>query len=124
MQFDTLTILQLVVALGLLNVWVLRVGKATPYRGGESRTLKEEFSAYGLSDAVFRLVGFLKIASAVALIVGLWVPALVLPAASLVAALMVGALLMHLKVKDPAIRSLPAGLMLVMNAAMVYLSLG
>ena len=121
--FSISTVLQLVVALGLLNVWLLRSGRATSYRGGSAKTLRQEFSAYGLPDAAFYVVGTLKILSAVLLIAGIWYPALVLPAAAVVAVLMVGALMMHLKVKDPAIKSLPAFLMLLMSAGLCALAL-
>jgi hypothetical protein len=71
---------------------------------------------------MFYLVGFLKIASAVLLIVGVWVPVLVRPAAGVVAFLMLGALVMHIKVKDPAMKSLPAFLMLAMSVAILILA--
>lgn len=116
-------ILQVAVGVGLLNVWLLRPGKATSYRGGHSRTLKAEFAAYGLPDFAFYVVGALKILSAVMLIAGIWFPALVLPAAVVVVVLMVGALVMHMKVKDPAIKSLPAFLMLLMSAGLCALAL-
>ncbi len=122
-SFSISTILQIVVALGLLNVWLLRARSATSYRGGDAKSLKEEFSAYGLPDFFFYLVGALKIGSAIALLAGLWLPDLVLPAAAVVAVLMVGALVMHVKVKDPAIKSLPAFLMLLMSAGLCYLRL-
>lgn len=118
------TVLQVVVALGLLNVWLLRSGAATSYRGGDAKSLKEEFAAYGLPDIAFYVVGILKVGSAVLLLAGIWVPALVLPAAAIVAVLMVGALVMHVKVKDPVMKSLPAFLMLVMSASLCYLALG
>lgn len=121
--FSISTILQVVIALGLLNVWLLRPGRETDYRGGEARSLKEEFAAYGLPDFLFYLVGVLKIGAAIALIVGIWNESLVLPAAAVVAVLMVGALAMHFKVKDPAIKSLPAFLMLVMSASLCALAL-
>lgn len=117
------TVLQVVVGLGLLNVWLLRAGSATSYRGGDARSLKEEFAAYGLPGFFFYLVGALKICSAILLLVGIWVPALVLPAAAVVAVLMVGALAMHVKVGDPAIKSLPAFLMLLMSASLCALAL-
>jgi len=101
-------ILQLVLALGLLNVWLLRFNKPSSYRGGAARSLREEFSAYGLSDSVFYGVGFLKVGSALALIAGLWFSVLVVPAAAIVVALMIGAIVMHVRVKDPVIKSLPA----------------
>ena len=121
--FPISTTLQVVVALGLLNVWLVRAGSATSYRGGDARSLKEEFAAYGLPDFFFYLVGALKIGSAAALIAGIWYPALVLPAAAVVAVLMVGALVMHVKVKDPAIKSLPAFLMLIMSTGILALEL-
>ena len=122
--FSISTVLQLVVALGLLNVWLLRRGKATSYRGGNAKTLSEEFAAYGLPDAAFYAVGALKVVAAICLIAGIWVPSLVVPAAAIIAVLMVGALVMHVKVEDPAIRSLPASLMLLMSAGLLALGLG
>lgn len=106
------TILQLVVGLGLLNVWLVRAGGPTGYRGGRAGTLREEFETYGLPAWMFYVVGGLKILAGVALIVGLWIPSLVRPAALVVAVLMVGALAMHVKIKDPLQRSLPALLLL------------
>lgn len=107
-------LLQVVIALGLLNVWLVRRNSSTPYRGGSSQSLREEFRAYDLPSWSFPLIGVLKVGSAVALLVGLWVPRLVLPASGLIIALMLGALAMHVKVKDSAKKSLPAFLMLAM----------
>ncbi len=115
-------VLQILVALGLLSVWILRARSATAYRGGEARSLREEFSAYGLSDAVFYIVGGLKISAAFLLLAGIWYSPVVLPAAAVVAGLMLGALAMHVKVKDPLIRSVPALLMLGMSVAIIFLS--
>ena len=109
-----LAILQLVVGLGLLNVWMIRRGGPTSYRGGHAQTLRGEFTAYGLPIWMFYLVGGLKVVAGLALIVGLWMPTIVRPAALLVAVLMVGAIAMHLKVKDPVRRSLPALAVLAM----------
>ncbi|MFM7282533.1 MAG: DoxX family protein [Planctomycetia bacterium] len=116
--------LQIILALGLINVWLVRSGKATAYRGRSSTNLKEEFAAYGLPDAVFYLVGALKLGSAAALLAGLWYPELVLPAAGVLAGLMVGALLMHIKVKDPLLKSLPALAMLGMSTTVLMVKLG
>ena len=115
------TALQTVVALGLLNVWLLRANSPTNYRGGEARSLEEEFATYGLPRWFYYVVGALKLGSAVVLLVGLWVPEVVVPAAAVVVALMLGALAMHVKVKDPVIKSLPAFLMLAMGAAICVL---
>jgi uncharacterized membrane protein YphA (DoxX/SURF4 family) len=115
------TVLQLVVGLGLLNVWLIRANASTAYRGGAAQSLKEEFAEYGLPEWMFFLVGALKILAGIALIAGLWMPQLVLPAAGVVVVLMVGALTMHVKVKDPWIKSLPAFLMLLMSAGILLL---
>lgn len=116
-------ILQVILGLGLLNVWLLRASSATSYRGGTAQSLRAEFSAYGLPTWFFYLVGFLKISSAVLLLAGIWYPEAIVPAASLVAALMVGAIAMHIKVQDPAARSLPALAMLAMSASLVGLQI-
>lgn len=117
-------VLQAIVGLGLLNVWLVRARSATSYRGGDSRSLKEEFAAYGLPEWFFFLVGVLKIGSAILLLAGIWYRPAVLPSAALVVVLMAGALAMHVKVRDPAIKSLPAVLMLVMSAAILLLNVG
>jgi uncharacterized membrane protein YphA (DoxX/SURF4 family) len=107
-------VIQLVIALGILNVWLLRFGKSTEWRGGSATNMSEEFAAYGLPAWTVPAVGFLKLACAAALIAGIWVPVLVRPAAIGLAVLMLGAVAMHVKVKDPAKKSLPAFIMLVL----------
>lgn len=111
------SVFQVIVGLGLLNVWLIRAGNATAYRGGDAQNLKEEFATYGLPSAVFYIVGGLKIVSGVLLLTGLAFAPVVAPAAAVVAILMAGALTMHLKVGDPASKSVPATLMLLMSAA-------
>lgn len=58
------------------------------------------------------VVGGLKVIIALAMIAGLWIPALVIPAAAVLIVLMAGAFVMHLKVKDPFKKSIPAILMM------------
>lgn len=114
--------LQLAVGLGLLNVWLLRARSATEYRGGEAKTLREEFQAYGLPDFAFYAVGALKIVAGATLLIGLWVDLPVRIAAGIVALLMGGALVMHVKVGDPPKRLVPAALMLLMCIGIVLLA--
>ncbi|MCA8981162.1 MAG: DoxX family protein [Planctomycetes bacterium] len=116
------TALQLILALGLLNVWLFRAKVATPYRGGGAQSLREEFRAYGLPHWFFVLVGSLKLGSALALIAGMWFPVLTPVAAVVVLALMCGALAMHMKVGDAALKSLPAFMMLLVSATLVVTS--
>jgi len=115
-------VLQLVVGLGLLNVWLVRPGSATAYRGGGATSLKEEFAVYGLPSSAFFLVGALKVSAALVLIAGVWASLPVQLAAGVIAALMVGALAMHIKVGDPAKKAVPAGIMLALSVAIVLLT--
>lgn len=100
--------LKLVVSLGILNVWLLRREQPSVYRGGDARSLRQEFAAYGLPAAVYYLVGYLKVSFALAILASHWSEALLVPAAGGLAALMLGAIVMHLKVKDPLNKSVPA----------------
>jgi len=120
-SFAVSTTLQVIVALGLLNVWLVRARASTAYRGGSAQSLKEEFATYGLPEWSFYVVGALKIGSALSLLVGIWVPELIRAPALIVAVLMVGALAMHAKAKDSPTKSLPAFLMLVMCVAIFVL---
>jgi len=123
-NFAISTALQVIVALGLLNVWLVRAKASTAYRGGSAQSLKEEFATYGLPDWTFYMVGILKVGSAILLLLGIWVksPDLVRLPALVVAGLMVGALAMHAKVKDPLTKSLPALAMLLMCVAIWFLN--
>lgn len=108
--------LQLACALGILNVWLIRFGRPTPYRGGSSRNMREEFDAYGLSPSLMYIVGGLKTVLALALILGIWITPLIRPAALGLAALMIFAFLMHLKIRDPVKKSLPAISVMLMSS--------
>jgi hypothetical protein len=78
--------------------------------------MPEEFAAYGLPVWVLWMVGTLKVASALCLIAGVWIPSLVVPATALIATLMLGAILMHFRVRDPLLKSVPAGTVLALTA--------
>ncbi len=108
------SIIQVVIAVAIFSVWLLRYGKATDYRGGNARSLKEEFAVYGLPVWFMGVVGFLKLLFAVLLIAGIWFAPLTRPAAAGMAMLMLGAVSMHVKVKDPLKKALPALGMLVL----------
>lgn len=114
-------ILQLIIGLGILNVWLLRFGKASEWRGGEAGNMKEEFAVYGLPEWFLYLVGFLKLLFAALLLAGIFVPALVTPGAIGMAILMLGAVIMHFKVGDPPKKSLPSGILLVLSIVLVFL---
>lgn len=115
------TVAQLVVGLGILNVWLVRFGRASDFRGGSATNMKEEFAVYGLPGWSVGVVGAIKVTLALLLIAGVWVPRVTAPAALGMAALMIGALVMHIKVKDPLKKSLPAILLLVLSLAVALL---
>ena len=114
-------ILQVIAAFGLINVWLMRFNEPTAYRGGGAATMQEEFATYGLPGWSTYVVGTLKVAIALLLIVGVWLPNVVRPSALLLAVLMLGAIAMHFKVHDPAIKFLPAVGMLALALAIVAL---
>lgn len=116
-------ILQLIISVGLINVWLFRFNKVTEYRGGGANNMKEEFQAYGLPIWLMYVVGFLKIAIAIMLIVSIWIKELLEYNLWLLSVLMFGAVLMHLKVKDPIKKSYPALSILFMIALILYLSM-
>jgi len=105
----TLTItLNLVIAITLLNVWLIRYNKQTMYRGGDANSLAEEFSMYGLPKWLMYIVGSMKIIIAILLIVGVWLTSINIYCYIALVILMLGAIIMHLKVKDKIIKSVPA----------------
>lgn len=108
-------IAQLVVGFGILNVWLLRPQKATAYRGAEARNMREEFAVYGFPLWFMCVIGTLKVSLALALIAGVWAPRLVSPAAVAMAVLMLGAVVMHIKVRDPLKKAMPAIAMLLLS---------
>jgi len=117
-----LTVIQIIVALGIFNVWLLRYGKETNWRGGTAKNMGEEFATYGLPIWFMIATGVLKVSLATLLIVGIWFPVITKPAAAVLAILMLGAVSMHVKVKDPVQKALPALTMFLLSAIVALLS--
>ena len=117
-------VLQLIIAVGLINVWLLRFKKATDYRGGDATNMKEEFIAYGLPVWLMYFVGAMKISIAIMLIISFWVEELLVYNLVALALLMIAAVFMHVKVKDPIKKSYPALSILFMIALIMYLTMG
>ena len=107
MTFLTILI-NLIIALTLLNVWLLRFNKKTIYRGGDAKSMKEEFTVYGLPLWFMYFIGFSKITLALLLILGIWFYQLNFYSYLILSALMIGAIIMHFKVKDPIMKTIPA----------------
>jgi len=117
-------VLQLIVAIGIYNVWLVRFGKSTKWRGGSATDMKSEFEAYGMPQWFMMIIGFTKVTLATLLIAGIWFPILVGPAALGLTSLMLGAIGMHIKVKDPLLKSLPAFTVFSLSLILALISLG
>lgn len=112
---DTLRLFaQIIIALGIYNVWLLRFGKNTNWRGGTATNMQEEFAAYGLPNGAVYVIGLLKLTFATCMLIGIAYPIIVRPAAFGMALLMIGAIIMHFKIGDPKQRSLPAGIIFLL----------
>jgi hypothetical protein len=105
---------QAIVGISILNVWLVQGKKSTRWRGGNASNIIEEFNEYGLSKTVCYVVGFLKVTLAILLIAAIWYPTLKQPAALGLGLLLLGSIAMHLKIKDPLLKSFPAALFLTM----------
>ena len=111
---------QVIIALGIYNVWLIRPRKPSRWRGGAAGSLSEEFEIYGLPPWAKGLVGALKILFATILVVGIWYPPIVKPAAEGMTIMMAGAVSMHLKVEDPLKRAAPACALLILSLFLVF----
>ena len=112
---------QIIIAVSIFNVWLLRFGKPTSWRGGSAKSMKEEFEAYGLPMWFMKVIGFLKLTFALLLITGIWFQYLITPAAIGMAVLMLGAIAMHIKVKDSLVKSFPAFSFLVLSLILIFI---
>ena len=114
-------IFQVVIALSVIRVWTMNFNKPSRWRGGGARNMKEEFMVYGIPSWVMYSVGTLKVTFSVGLLAGLWIPEVVKFSASGIAIMMFFAIIMHVKIKDPLIRSIPAITFMVLSILIVLL---
>ena len=120
---DLLLTLNLIIALGILNVWVVRFNQKTEFRGGDANSLKEEFETYGLPVWFMYIIGFVKISLSILLIIGIWIPQINLYISLAMTLLMIGAIIMHLKIQDPLKKSLPAFSILLLLVGVILNSI-
>lgn len=106
--------------ISIINVWFFRFKKPTPFRGGEANSMSQEFKAYGLPENFIYVIGALKVGSALALFISIWMPEFTIYPAAIMAALMLGAILMHLKIKDPLNKAIPAAIFLVLSLILIW----
>lgn len=112
--------IKIITAIGIFNVWMLRYNKLTEYRGGNAKSLKEEFETYGLKSWFMYIIGAIKIVISILFIVSCFSKYLnmldfaVFYGAAIMSLIMIGAIFMHLKVNDPFKKSIPAVTMLAL----------
>ncbi len=114
-------ILKCIVGLSILNVWLLRTGKSSQWRGGNANNLKQEFANYGLSETTMKIVGTIKCLLAIALLVSIFYPVLEFYSALGIAIMMAGAIMMHLKIGDELKKSFPAFLFLAISVLIILI---
>jgi hypothetical protein len=115
--------LQIIIAIGLLNVWLVRFHKPTKYRGAGAGDMEQEFRAYGLPVWFMYIIGAVKLTIAAVMIIGLWMPVVVVSAACVLGVLMIGAISMHAKVHDNIVRTIPAILMFAMAVGIIVIKM-
>ncbi len=120
---DILLILfQIILFATMLDVWLIRYNTPGAFRGGDAKTMKEEFEVYGLPAWFRRIIRVLKLSSGAMIFAGIWVPILALLGSVLLVGLMLGAFVMHFKVRDPVYKALPALTFMLMAAAVAILT--
>ena len=103
-----------IIFLGVINVWFIRRTSSTKWRGGEALTLQDEFKIYALPDWVFYFVGAAKILSALLIFSSIWIEQIPYKFFALILCfLMLFAILMHMKIRDGIMKSIPAFSMLM-----------
>ena len=116
-----LTVFQIIIALSVIRVWTMNFNKPSRWRGGGAKNMKEEFIAYGLPSWIMYLVGTLKVVFSIGLIAGLWIPEVIKFSASGIAIMMFFAIVMHVKIKDPISKSIPAIIFLILSLLIIFI---
>ena len=101
---DLTIVLQALVAASVIFVWVVRYDN-----------IIQEFKQYGLPDWLRDLVGVLKLTFALLLLLGIQRASLAIIGSLGIAGLMGCAFAMHLRVKNPMFKMLPALTLLVLS---------
>ena len=112
--------LKIIVGLSILNVWLVQSKKETRWRGGNAKTIIEEFEVYGLSKSFCYLIGFLKVSLALILLISIKFEDLTKIGSLGLAILLLGSIIMHIKVKDELYKPFPAFLFLVLSLIIAF----
>ncbi len=113
---------QVFILVAMLDVWLLRYDQPLLARGGDAKTMAEEFRLYGLPDWFRQLVRVLKLGCGAFVFVGIWVPMAAVIAGLMLAVLMAGAIVMHVKIGDPWFKAVPATFFFTLSAFVAYMN--
>lgn len=116
-----LLFLKLVIPVIILSVWVLRPNLKTEFRGGNARTLKEEFIFYGFNVSTFYLVGIIKITLSFLLLLSIWHESLLLISSLGISVLMLTATICHLRAKDNFKKIYPSFTLFVLTLIIAFI---
>ena len=114
-------ILSLIISLTILNVWLIRFDSNSIYRGGEAKNMIQEFEEYGFNENIVYIVGFLKVSSALVLLLGIYYNKLIFPAALTISLFMISAVIMHFKISDELIKFMPSSILLFSSLVIIYI---
>ena len=92
--------LKIIVGVSIINVWLIQPNKPSRWRGGDAKTIIEEFNVYGLSKTFYKVVFVVKVGLAILLLASIKYDFLTLYSSLGLAALLLGSIAMHIKVKD------------------------
>jgi di/tricarboxylate transporter len=110
-----INVVQVFIAVAMFDVWLFRYNRPQRARGGDAQTMAEEFRVYGLPDWFRNLTRALKLTAGTLMVVGIWFPQAALAAGIALVILMGGAITMHIKVRDPLYKSIPATTFFVLS---------
>ena len=119
-----LAVVQIFIAVAMFDAWLFRYNRPLRARGGDAKTMAEEFKVYGLPEWLLHLVRVLKLGSGVLMIAGIWYPAAALAAGIGLAVLMAAAIAMHIKIRDPLYKAMPATLFFLLSCWVAYERVG
>ena len=112
--------IQILIALAMFDVWLVRYNRPLRARGGDAKTMAEEFKVYGLPDWLLPVVRVLKLGSGALMLVGIWYPVAAVIGGLALIVLMAAAIVMHFKVKDPLLKAVPATFFFLLSCYVVY----
>ena len=115
-----INVVQAFIAIAMFDVWLFRYDRPQRARGGDAQSMAEEFRVYGLPDWFRNVVRVLKLASGTLMVVGIWSGQAALIAGCALVILMGGAIAMHIKVRDPLFKSIPATTFFVLSALVAF----